>query len=101
MPWRLRLLGVAGALSLVWTGAAAARTDGGSAVNGPIVVGAMWPIAPRAALMTADLDGGHARDLGIGAAPSFSPDGKRIAYVGFDERGLAIWVMGADGSGRR
>jgi Tol biopolymer transport system component len=41
-------------------------------------------------------------DLG-GSSPAFSPDGKKIAYVGFDYTGKRrdIYVMGADGSNKR
>jgi hypothetical protein len=49
VPWRVCLLGVAGAASLASSGGAAARTEGAAPVNGAIVVGGMWPPALRGA----------------------------------------------------
>jgi dipeptidyl aminopeptidase/acylaminoacyl peptidase len=57
-----------------------------------------------------DLAGGALRALtdrnGPDATPVVSPDGRQIAYLGFDDRGHAythsqLWVMNRDGSGRR
>jgi dipeptidyl aminopeptidase/acylaminoacyl peptidase len=57
-----------------------------------------------------DVETGNLRQLtsrnGPDANPVFSPDGKRIAYVGFDDRGrryqaTRLYVMNADGSGSR
>ena len=43
------------------------------------------------------VDGGEITDLGPGAMPSWSPDGKRIAFCRYrDVRG--VWVMNADGT---
>ena len=34
--------------------------------------------------------------------PSFSPDGRRVAFIGFDAKGrMGIWTVGADGRGAR
>jgi hypothetical protein len=41
-------------------------------------------------------DGSAAKDLGLGAVPSWSPDDKQIT---FSQSG--IWIMNADGTGRR
>lgn len=57
-----------------------------------------------------DLASGALRALtdrdGPDASPAASPDGRRIAYVGFDDRGLGyhnrtLYVMDADGTNRR
>jgi len=42
-------------------------------------------------------DGSEPKDLGDGALPSFSPDGKRIAYARYDQN-AGVWMMNADGS---
>ena len=39
---------------------------------------------------------------GFATQPSFSPDGRRIAFIGFDAKGrMGIWSVGADGRGAR
>lgn len=35
------------------------------------------------------------------SSPHLSPDGKQIAFFASDKEGLGLWVMNADGSGRR
>jgi dipeptidyl aminopeptidase/acylaminoacyl peptidase len=57
---------------------------------------ALWAIG-------ADGRGAHALVTGHSATqPSFSPDGRRIAFIGFDGHGrMGIWVAGADGRGVR
>jgi Tol biopolymer transport system component len=46
-------------------------------------------------------DGGGRRALGRGTAPAWSRDGARIAFVRSDRPWGEVWVMRADGSGRR
>ena len=46
-------------------------------------------------------DGTGLQVLGDGHDPSLSPDGRTIAYTGDVEGGFAVFVMGADGQGRR
>jgi dipeptidyl aminopeptidase/acylaminoacyl peptidase len=57
-----------------------------------------------------DVDGGTIRPLtdrrGPDEEPAFSPDGRMIAYVGYDDKRLSyqsniLYVMNRDGSGRR
>ena len=33
--------------------------------------------------------------------PSFAPDGRHIAFIGFNQGRMGIWVVGADGRGAR
>jgi len=49
-------------------------------------------------LFVCSADGGGLKDLGPGAMPSWSPDGKRITFSCYDPRG--VWTMNADGTGR-
>src|SRR5882724_5801318 len=50
-----------------------------------------------ASIWTVPADGGTPRKLVDGSRPRWSPDGKRIAYIG----GGQIWIMAADGSGAK
>jgi TolB protein len=43
-------------------------------------------------------DGKELKDLGPGAMPSWSPDGKRVTFSCYSPRG--VWIMNADGSAR-
>ncbi len=58
-------------------------------------------------IMRADADGATAKRLtqvpGYDGGPFFSPDGKRIIWRRFDERGLIadVWTMNLDGSDQR
>ena len=58
-------------------------------------------------IMRADADGSGARRLtsvaGYDGGPFFSPDGKRIVWRRFDERGLLadVWTMNLDGTDQR
>ena len=45
-------------------------------------------------------DGAGLKDLGMGCMPSWSPDDKQLTYCQYSE-GRGVWVMNADGSGRR
>ena len=49
-------------------------------------------------LLTCQADGQGLKDLGTGAMPSWSPDGKRITFSCYDPRG--VWTMNADGTSR-
>jgi dipeptidyl aminopeptidase/acylaminoacyl peptidase len=70
-----------------------------------------WEYQPaESELFAVDVTSGALKQLtsrkGPDANPVFSPDGKRIAYVGFDDRGRVyqvsrLSVMNADGSGAR
>jgi uncharacterized protein (TIGR03067 family) len=51
-------------------------------------------------VFTVNADGSSPKDLGAGAMPSWSPDGKKLTYSEYaPERG--VWVMNADGSNRQ
>jgi Tol biopolymer transport system component len=55
--------------------------------------------ASAAHIFVARADGSEPRDLGAGAMPSFSPDGKQIAFTSYGpQRG--VFMMNADGSDR-
>ena len=70
-----------------------------------------WELEPlRSDIYALDLASGAIRALtsrdGPDDAPQYSPDGSRIAYLGFDDVGNAfdqtkLYVMNADGSGAR
>jgi acylaminoacyl-peptidase len=70
-----------------------------------------WELQPQESeLYAIDVASGALRQLttrkGGDFHPVFSPDGRRIAYLGFDERGAMhqvarLYVMEADGSGAR
>ncbi|MDY7096597.1 MAG: S9 family peptidase [Pseudomonadota bacterium] len=70
-----------------------------------------WELEPlRSDIFTLDVASGAITRLtsrvGPDAAPQVSPDGKQIAYLGFDDVGNAfdqtnLYVMNADGSGTR
>ncbi|MGO8746150.1 MAG: TolB family protein [Thermoguttaceae bacterium] len=49
-------------------------------------------------IFTCKADGKELKDIGVGAMPSWSPDGKRIAFSNYDPR--RVWIMKADGTGR-
>jgi dipeptidyl aminopeptidase/acylaminoacyl peptidase len=105
-------------------GAPAQLTFGPTNAGGPVA----WTSDNRSILFSADLsqnwqrnineseiyrvgiDGGAPVALtsrkGPDASPAISPDGRQIAFVGFDEQGRAaqqtqLYVMNADGSNRR
>jgi TolB protein len=50
-------------------------------------------------IIVTDSEGKDLKDLGQGAMPSFSPDGKKIAYSKYEPRG--VYVMNADGTGEQ
>jgi acylaminoacyl-peptidase len=70
-----------------------------------------WELQPQESEVYAiDVASGALRQLttrkGGDSSPVFSPDGRRIAYLGFDDRGAMyqvsrLYVMEADGSGPR
>lgn len=49
-------------------------------------------------ILVCGADGQGLKDLGPGAMPSWSPDGKRITFSCYDPRG--VWIMNSDGTGR-
>ncbi|MDX6563358.1 MAG: TolB protein [Gaiellales bacterium] len=59
----------------------------------------------RSALWSIGADGSRMRTLVtsiFAAQPSFSPDGRHVAFIGFDAKGrMGIWTVGADGRGAR
>lgn len=48
-----------------------------------------------------DADGANARSLGDGLSPSWSPNGRLLVFDTIANRNYDVWVMGADGKGRR
>lgn len=53
-------------------------------------------------LYTVNADGTHRRTLGDTlSGPSWSPDSRRVAFARRDRTGLALYVIGADGTGSR
>jgi Tol biopolymer transport system component len=59
----------------------------------------------RTALWAIGSDGSRMRTLVtsvFATQPSFSPDGRHVAFIGFDGKGrMGIWSVGADGRGAR
>ncbi len=59
----------------------------------------------RTALWSIGVDGSRMRTLvtsWFATQPSFSPDGRRVVFVGFTANGrMGIWTVGADGRGAR
>lgn len=55
-----------------------------------------WTGAHTTSIYRVDVRGGGVRRLGSGFQPSWSPDGKRLAYTD----GEGLWVMKADGTGK-
>ena len=55
--------------------------------------------AGAAHIFVASADGSKPRDLGDGAMPSFSPDGKRLCFTRYKPSG--VYVMNVDGSDRQ
>ncbi|HLA85280.1 MAG TPA: hypothetical protein VJL29_10845 [Thermoguttaceae bacterium] len=55
--------------------------------------------ARLAHLLVCNADGTEWKDLGIGAMPTWSPDGKRIGFSCYEPRG--VWTMKADGTDRK
>jgi Tol biopolymer transport system component/regulation of enolase protein 1 (concanavalin A-like superfamily) len=50
-------------------------------------------------IFTCSADGSQLRDLGVGAMPSWSPEGSRFVFSSYSPRG--VYLMNADGTGRR
>ena len=50
-------------------------------------------------IFTCNADGSQLKDLGVGAMPSWSPDGSRFVFSSYSTRG--VYLMNADGTGRR
>ena len=50
-------------------------------------------------IFTIDADGSSPKDLGDGSMPSWSPDGKQIAFSRYSTGG--VWIMDADGSNKK
>jgi len=65
---------------------------------------ARWdPGTQRYQIWTMNADGSHQKMLSdFASEPSFSPDGRRIAFYGHEgiEGGNGLWIMNADGTGR-
>jgi uncharacterized protein (TIGR03067 family) len=59
------------------------------------ILGEPWSMSH---IFTCRADGQGLKDLGTGAMPSWSPDGKRITYSCYSPRG--VWTMNADGTNR-
>lgn len=59
------------------------------------IFGESWSMSH---MLTCRADGQGLKDLGPGAMPSWSPDGKRITFSCYNPRG--VWIMNADGTGR-
>jgi uncharacterized protein (TIGR03067 family) len=62
-----------------------------------IVFGESWRNGNR--IFTIDADGSSPKDLGDGSLPSWSPDGKQIAFSRYSTGG--VWIMDADGSNKK
>jgi TolB protein len=52
-------------------------------------------------IYTIDADGQNLRALTYGLDPSWSPDGRQVAFTRWDGSGAGVWVIGADGRGER
>lgn len=55
--------------------------------------------ASKAHIVLTKADGTSLKDLGDGAMPSWSPDGKHIIYTRYSPN-RGVWIMNADGSGK-
>jgi TolB protein len=55
----------------------------------------------KAEMVSIRPDGTGLQILGEGHDPCLSPDGKRVAYTGHVKGGVTVFVMNADGSGKR
>jgi Tol biopolymer transport system component len=51
-------------------------------------------------VFTINSDGTSPKNLSDGCTPSFSPDGKQIAFYRYNEN-EGVWIMNSDGSGKR
>lgn len=87
-------------LSVLASGGDAVAASRSSTSSELITIGVRPPVR-SAQIRTTDFSGRAPRALGAGALPSFSPDGKRIAFVQAEGRRLAIWVMRRNGTARR
>ena len=52
-------------------------------------------------IFTIDAAGGNLRQLTDGLDPSWSPDGRQVAYTRWDGADAGLWIIGADGAGER
>jgi TolB protein len=59
------------------------------------ILGESWSMSH---VFVCSADGQGLKDLGPGAMPSWSPDGKRITFSCYDPRG--VWIMNSDGTDR-